>query len=255
MVDRIGRVLEAGVLAGAILTIPLILLGEENPTPSWVGPADWVVWSVFVLEYSVMLIRSADRAGYVKRHPLDLGVIILSYPHLPLLFSLVRLARLTRILRLLRLVGVTARAVGAMRTIIWRRGVVSVVCISSLIMVAGGAGLTLLEPQTVHGGFLDGIWWAVVTASTVGYGDIAPSTLPGRLIAVLLMLCGVGLISTLAASITAYFVGQEKNNAIAEISERTLHIEKLLHALLVQSATSAEAAPVKHDASRTPGED
>src|SRR4051794_16044314 len=117
---------------------------------------------------------------------------MLSYPHLPGIFGLVRLARLSRFLRLLRLVGVTARAIDALRTVFWRRGMICMAAISGFILLAGGSALTMLEPQTVRGGFLDGVWWAIVTASTVGYGDIAPSTIAGRLIAVLLMLSGVG---------------------------------------------------------------
>src|ERR1019366_7085096 len=93
--------------------------------------------------------------------------------------------------------------------------------VSVLIIVAGGTSLVLLEPQTVKGGFGDGVWWAIVTAATVGYGDIAPSTLVGRLIAVVLMLSGVGLVSTLAASITAYFLGAEENSGLTELRERT----------------------------------
>jgi voltage-gated potassium channel len=80
----------------------------------------------------------------------------------------------------------------------------------------------------VKGGYGDGIWWAVVTATTVGYGDISPSTLAGRLIAVLLMLVGIGLVSTLAASITSYFVQQTANSEFKELATRLDRIEKLL---------------------------
>jgi voltage-gated potassium channel len=234
MPGRLTRILEGAVLAGALATVPLTLLGEENPAPRWVQDADWTVWAVFLVEYIAMVLASSERKAYVKRNPLNLAVIVLSYPHLPVLFGLVRLARFARVLRLLRLVGVTARAVAALRAIFWRRGVVCVTAISGFVILAGGAALTLLEPQTVRGGIADGIWWAVVTASTVGYGDIAPTTLWGRLIAVLLMLSGAGLISTLAASITAYFLGQGESAALVELKERTARIENLLSVLTTE---------------------
>jgi len=114
-----------------------------------------------------------------------------------------------------------------------------VAAISSLIIVAGGAGLTLLEPQTVRGGFGDGIWWAIVTASTVGYGDIAPSTVWGRLIAILLMLSGVGLVSTVAASITSYFLGQEESSVLTELNEKMTRIESLLNSMLTERSVAS----------------
>lgn len=234
------RILEVAVVAGALATIPLTLLGEANPVPSWVGIADWLVWAVFFAEYFVMVLSATEPSKYVKRNPLDLAVIVLSYPQLPVLFGLFRLARLARILRLLRLVGATARAVESLRGILCRRGLVGVILISGFVILAGGAALTLLEPQTVRGGFVDGVWWAIVTASTVGYGDIAPSTLWGRLIAVVLMLSGVGLISTLAASITTYFLGQDESASMVELRERTARIEHMLDVLTAERANCVQ---------------
>jgi voltage-gated potassium channel len=230
--NKLVRTLEAAVLAGALATIPLTLLGENNPADRWVQIADWTVWAIFLLEYVVMVAVGPARTAYVKHNPLNLAVIVCSYPGLPALFGLIRLARLARYLRLLRLMTVTARAIEALRIVVLRRSVVRVAGVSVLIIVAGGTSLSLLEPQTVKGGFMDGVWWAVVTASTVGYGDIAPTSLVGRLIAVLLMLTGVGLVSTLAASITAYFLGTEENTSLMELRERMIRIEGLLNALV-----------------------
>jgi voltage-gated potassium channel len=53
--------------------------------------------------------------------------------------------------------------------------------------------------------FEDAIWWAFVTTTTVGYGDISPSSMPGRVIAVILMITGIGLIGSLTSTITSYF--------------------------------------------------
>jgi voltage-gated potassium channel len=234
-----ARTLDSAVLIGALATIPLTLLAEETPVPTWVPVADWAVWTVFLLEYVVLLAAAPDRLRFVRRNPLRLAVIVISYPHLPAAFGLVRLARFVRFLRVARVVGVTARAITALRDVFGRRGVVGAAVISSLIIVAGGAAIALLEPQTVHGGLADGIWWAIVTASTVGYGDIAPVTPWGRLIAVLLMLCGVGMISTLAASITACFLGQEENAALADLAGRVARVEKLLQEI-VDSPARAE---------------
>ena len=59
------------------------------------------------------------------------------------------------------------------------------------------------------------LWWAITTASTVGYGDISPTTTIGRIAGVLLMLVGIGLIGVITSTITDYF-SQEDNNQIQD---------------------------------------
>jgi voltage-gated potassium channel len=158
-------------------------------------------------------------------------VVLLSFPLLPNLLALVRLARLVRLLRLLRLTGVTARGLSAMKEILGRRGLIYTAAITTFLILVGGGCLSNLEPQTAKGGYGDGIWWAIVTASTVGYGDISPITLPGRIIAIILMLVGIGLMSTLAASITTYFVQETASSEYKEMTMRLERIEKLLEEL------------------------
>lgn len=80
--------------------------------------------------------------------------------------------------------------------------------------------MAVIEPGTVQGG----LWaasGAIVTASTVGYGDIAPASPQGRIVATLLVLVGIGVVGTLAASIAAYFVGQDEADRLrAEPGDR-----------------------------------
>ena len=76
--------------------------------------------------------------------------------------------------------------------------------------------------------FWSGVWWAVVTATTVGYGDIAPTSPGGRAIAVVLMLVGVGLVATLAAAIAAYFVGKDDESESQAVEQRLERIEAVL---------------------------
>lgn len=70
--------------------------------------------------------------------------------------------------------------------------------------------------RTTYG---NALWWAVVTATTVGYGDISPHTVFGRLVAVVLMFNGIGLISTLTSSITAYLTNSRHSSSVSPAKE------------------------------------
>lgn len=74
------------------------------------------------------------------------------------------------------------------------------------IIAAGTLTITLFEPKVK---MVDGLWWSVVTLTTVGYGDIAPETLGGRLIAAVMMFIGVGLVSFFGATIAGYMVDRK----------------------------------------------
>jgi voltage-gated potassium channel len=234
---RFRTALDVAIVLGALATIPLTVLQEHGTRSPALNTMDWAVWSVFAIEF-LFIVALGPRIQILKPSTAaDLAVVVLSFPLLPNLLGLVRLARLVRLLRLARLAGVTARGLAALKEILGRRGLLYIVAITSLLILVGGGCLSILEPETVKGGYGDGIWWAIVTATTVGYGDIAPTTLPGRLIAVLLMLVGIGLMSTLAASITSYFVQQTANTDFKELTARLDRIERILEKLSTERAS------------------
>ncbi|MDQ7841389.1 MAG: ion channel [bacterium] len=210
MRSRLDRALEIAVVLAALVTIPLTVAPERGARSLLIVVGDWTVWAVFLAEYSVRLALSRDRRTYVRSNRLSLAIVVLSFPMLPALMGLLRLARLVRLLRLLRIPVVLLRGLKALRLAIGRPGLVYLAAVNVFLILAGGVLLHMVEPEKVKGGVLDGMWLAIVTATTVGYGDIAPVGPWGRAIAVVLMLAGVGLVSTLAASIAAYFIGQDR---------------------------------------------
>lgn len=227
----VRRALDAAIIAGAVATVPVIVLLESHPDSAWINTLDWLIWAAFASELAFQFMSGLTRRRW-REHVLPLTVVVLSFPLLPTFLSLVRLTRLIRLLRVMRLAGTAVRGARGLREVFARQGLLYVSALSCFLIVAGGGALALLEPNTAKGGFGDGVWSAVVTASTVGYGDIAPSTVLGRCIAVAMMLAGIGLVSTLAASITAYFVEHTENTDIAELKERAERIERLLEAAL-----------------------
>ena len=226
------RLLEGAVIAAAVATIPLTIAEEQSGPAPWLWIADWVIWAVFVAEYSANLLATENRWRYVRSNKLALAVIVVSFPLFPAVLGWIRMVRLARLLRLLI---IAARMPYAMRIAIGRPGLIQVLGVTVFLLLAGGGLMVSAEPETVGNDYWSGVWWALATVSTVGYGDIAPKTAAGRLIAALLMFAGIGLVSTLAASVAAYFVQRDEQREVDALSRRLDRIESLLEEISMRS--------------------
>lgn len=116
--------------------------------------------------------------------------------------------------------------------------------IGSTVVLVYVAALAVLEAERHGDGSIDtfgkALWWAAVTITTVGYGDVTPVTLTGRTIAVAMMIGGIALLGTITATIASWLVEQvaEKDEAsqaatreqVAQLSERIEHLTQLLSA-------------------------
>jgi voltage-gated potassium channel len=222
------RTLDALVILAALVSIPLTAAQLGGDDTLLVTSADWLIWSVFLLDFTLGMRAGPTRRAALRRHWLSAVVVTLTFPLTPSLLHGLRLARLARLLRVARLLALASWAAHGLGLVLGRRGLVYTGGLAGLVILVGASGLALVEPETVKGSYWQGLWWAVVTSTTVGYGDIAPVTTVGRVIGVIVMITGIGLVSTLAASITAYFVAQDENSELRDLRARLERIEQLL---------------------------
>lgn len=85
------------------------------------------------------------------------------------------------------------------------RGLRIVVPLALLGIMSAGALFALIEERSIA----DGLWWAFVTVTTVGYGDVVPATGAGKMLAVALMVGGIGFLLVLAGALVEHFVAVE----------------------------------------------
>lgn len=166
---------------------------------------DYLIWVILVLDYSIRLYKAKDRKRFFRENIIDFIAI------LPL-DSMLRSLRIVRVIRVFRLGVLMYRYTKPFFQVLSTNGLNKVLGFSAIIVLMGGLLVTYLEPSINN--LEDGIWWAVVTVTTVGYGDISPETTFGRIIAMILMLVGIGTLGMVTGSIATYFVSEKEKNTL-----------------------------------------
>ena len=243
------------VVMAAVAVIPLLVMEEQFTSPTamtWLRVADWLIWGVFATELAVMLTVTPGKKAYLRCAWLDVVIVVFTLPLLPYLMAGLRIARLGRVvevlrlLRLLRLAAVMNRAGALIQRVFGTSGLGWLLSGLVVLVVVSGTLFSYLEHS--HN-VPEGIWWAVTTATTVGYGDVVPTSGFGRLVATVLMIAGISFIALLSAATAARLVEleseedqeellagirgqshreQEMRGELREMNERLARLEDLL---------------------------
>jgi voltage-gated potassium channel len=211
---RIERAFSPWLMAAALLVVPLLVIEESGLGKPWSTIADilnWGTWLVFLVETVVMLAVVPDKRRWLREHPVDLIIVIFSPPVLPADLQAARFLRLLRLLRLLSLARVA-------RSTFSITGVRFVSLLAFLTILSGGAAFAEIEHKTAW----QGVYWAVTTMTTVGYGDLAPSTDGAKVIAIAVMLVGVSFVAVITGAIAQRFLAAD----IAEVELEEGEVEQ-----------------------------
>lgn len=243
--DRFSAIVELPLTILAVLWLPILVIPyvvHLAPDVSETFSAiDYMVWAAFAIEYGVKIYLAPSRKHFFTHHLVDLAVIVL-----PLLRPL-RLLRLLRLVNLARVGVILVEALRRCRDIFTHRGL-HFVLLAVMVVIFACSGVVYSFEAHAKGSnirsFGDALWWAVVTVTTVGYGDKVPVTAGGRGVAVVLMVVGIGLIGTLTATVASYFVEQSGEQEKADLVERLDRMEamltQLVEAVSIPSAVGAD---------------
>ena len=209
---RVGSIFEVPMLVAALG----ILLRWWSQTSSdealYTGPYfDLALWGLFVLESTLLSLLVDNPRRYLKGNWLNLVIIGLG---IPVLFSFNVDIGFLRLLRLLIVFSLLIHVGSRVHKMLSRNELATTLIASAIVIVMAGVMIAALEPD-IHTPW-QGIWWAWVTVTTVGYGDIVPKTPQGRLFGGLVILMGIALFSMITAAFAAFFISQKENEVLDE---------------------------------------
>ena len=194
----------------AFAMVPLLaasLLWELGPRGEVaVFALDLFIWVAFAVDLAIKIAIAPDRWAYVRRHWID--VLVVAIPFI-------------RPLRILRIILFAMEGVQGLRRLVrvdylfvYATGFILVIA-TIVTTVEQGSGSPLDT-------FPNALWWSIVTATTVGYGDMVPATAMGRIAGVVLMVGGVGLFGAVTANLASLLVRNDSRDAALEALTRQI---------------------------------
>ncbi len=256
LVDNIERITKypMALLGIAWLVIAVIILTTDvnsSASTALVGTL-FALWVILLVEYAVRLVVAPDHRGYLKRRWAEPATVVV--PPLQS-WHFVGIEKMCLLLH---------EAALRLEAILKHHSLFRVLIAAAATLFLG-AWLVLLFEENAKGSnihnYPDALWWAIVTVTTVGYGDRYPTTEGGRAVAVILMLVGIGLIGVLTATVASLFIKEHTDanrqafqqghadlgQRLSVISDRLADVERRLGAgpadiAAVDAAADHEAA-------------
>ena len=213
-----GKTFDVSLIFVILVSVLAVMLDSVtyigNAYGTWLFRLEWVVTALFTLEYLLRLVCVAKPARYARSFfgLVDLIAILPTYLSLILPGSqtllLIRTLRLIRIFRIFKLVSYVGEA-SILATALRSSFPKIVIFIFSVLLVVLNMGALMYLVEGEAHGFTSiprSIYWAIVTMTTVGYGDIAPQTVMGQTLAAALMIMGYGIIAVPTGIVSAELI-------------------------------------------------
>ncbi len=210
-----GKVFDVVLIAAILLSILVVMLesvsGVRDRWGDALRVAEWAFTILFTVEYVLRLVCAERPLRYARSFfgIVDLVAVVPTYASILVpgaqAMLVVRIARMLRVFRVLKLANYVRESETLWRALFSsrRKIAVFVFAVFALVVVFGSLMYLIEGPENGFTSIPRGVYWAIVTLTTVGYGDISPRTDLGQAVASLIMVLGYGIIAVPTGIVTA----------------------------------------------------
>ncbi|GAA2985499.1 potassium channel family protein [Lentilactobacillus parakefiri] len=221
------------VVSLALVSFVLAILALTTKITLSKGPYRVIfalIWLFFLIDYLIRFKRAKSKKDFLISNLFDLIALIPSHP----IFIFFRIARIYSIVRYYNLLwrfGLSGKWTTALHKFLYDTGFIYLLSISLVILIFS----SLIFASFEHDSLQNSLWWAISTATTVGYGDITPKTDGGKIVSAILMLGGIGFIGLLTSTITDFFTSQDNHDdqtdALKNLTKQVNHLSRQVNQL------------------------
>ena len=220
-----GKLFDVALIATILLSVVVVSAETVTSVRARIGPqlrtAEWIITILFTIEYVLRLLCVERPRAYARSFYgiIDLLAVLPTYVSViwpgTQALVVVRVLRLLRIFRVLKLVQFVSEARTLRRALVAssRKIFVFLFVVLTVVIIVGATMYLIEGPSRGFSSIPVSIYWAVVTLTTVGYGDIAPQTALGQLLSAFVMILGYGIIAVPTGIVTTELVREERRGA------------------------------------------
>lgn len=211
------------ILSDIILLTSLLFINVTTQVYTLIVYFDLCVVLILIPEFIYRLWKSEDKNQFMRSNWTDiLGMI----PEI-LVGPVSSVFRLFRLIRVIRIAALFKKEIRHFLEVIHQTKIDYGILVVLVVLFSGATILFLLEVSTNPNlnSYDDAFWFLVVTITTVGYGDVYPITLIGRIVTIIIMLVGIGFISFLTATITSLLVKTANNDKVKDSEDKLDQIQ------------------------------
>lgn len=209
-----GKLFDIVLIVLILVSVVVVMIESVVSVRLRHGPAlrtaEWVFTVLFTLEYVTRLLAAESAPRYARSvlGLIDLLAILPTYVSVLVpggqAFTVIRILRVMRVFRVLKLahfVGGEQLLIRALRASYYKI-VVFLIAVLTIVVIVGSVIYFIEGPERGFTSIPVGVYWAIVTLTTVGFGDITPSTAAGQILAALLMILGYAIIAVPTGIVT-----------------------------------------------------